>query len=612
MSSRTLSPQQAIAHLEPAVWAEVNAQLVVKAIGELAHELLIAPAWTGSDGDWSTFVLSVATMETEYRFRARILELDHWLIERRSLEKVVRGTVVPLDAIALFIELRDQLGIAPDMLPAYLAEIAVTLYGAAYKRARGGLTADELVHAGFQAIEAAMTEGHPIFLANNGRVGFNACDYRAYAPEAGAPLQLVWLAATRERAGFACVPDWSYEALLADELGAETLASFASRLRARGLDPARYYLIPVHPWQWENRVAQLFASDLASGDLVHLGRGNDHYLAQQSIRTLFNASQPDKRYVKTSLSIRNMGFTRGISAAIAERAAAVNHWAGELVSGDAYLRQCNFTLLREIAFAGYRHRHYEKASVRRSDPYKEMLAAQWRESPMTRIAPHQRLMTMAALMHRDGNGASTLVALIRASGLAVGDWLGRYLHCYLHPLLHCFYAHKLVFSPHCENVILVLEDHVPVGVIIKDIAEDIGVLDPDGEQRAALPEPVRHLALRVPEHVMTLSIFTDVFDCVFRFLAAILEEHAGYSEVSFWRAVADSIGAYERARPELADRFARYDLFASTFIRNCLNRLQLTNHEEMVDLNAPEPVDSLQFVGTLTNPIASLKGGLHV
>jgi hypothetical protein len=45
-------------------------------------------------------------------------------------------------------------------------------------------------------------------------------------------------------------------------------------------------------------------------------------------------------------------------------------------------------------------------------------------------------------------------------------------------------------------------------------------------------------------------------------------------------------------------------LFAPTFSRNCLNRLQLRNNRQMVDLNAAEPVDSLQMIGTLQNPIA--------
>ena len=44
-----------------------------------------------------------------------------------------------------------------------------------------------------------MTEGHPCFVANNGRLGFGIADYRAFAPEAGAPVQLDWIAVHREQ-----------------------------------------------------------------------------------------------------------------------------------------------------------------------------------------------------------------------------------------------------------------------------------------------------------------------------------------------------------------------------------------------------------------------------
>ncbi|MCG8388904.1 MAG: hypothetical protein MJA30_25350, partial [Cytophagales bacterium] len=49
----------------------------------------------------------------------------------------------------------------------------------------------------------------------------------------------------------------------------------------------------------------------------------------------------------------------------------------------------------------------------------------------------------------------------------------------------------------------------------------------------------------------------------------------------------------------------RYDLFAPEFTLSCLNRLQLRNHKQMLDL--ADPVGSLQFAGTLKNPIAPYK-----
>jgi siderophore synthetase component len=332
VTNKALSPTESVAHLEPAVWAKVNRLLVAKAIGELAHELLIQPRLTRAEDQWGRYVLATDQADVEYHFRAQVLSLDHWHIEKDSIRKLERGQEAPLDAMRLVVELRERLAIPPEVLPEYLQELASTLYAAAYKHRRGGLNSDELTRADFQEVETAMMEGHPIFLANNGRIGFNALDYPRYAPEAAAPVALVWLAVNKSRADFACVND------LSPARGGAACDAFARMLVERGLDPNSYLFLPVHPWQWENRLAQLFAPDLASGDLVYLGVGEDLYLAQQSIRTFYNISREGKRYVKTALSILNMGFTRGISASITDSAAAVNDWVSKLVQEDACLQ----------------------------------------------------------------------------------------------------------------------------------------------------------------------------------------------------------------------------------------------------------------------------------
>jgi siderophore synthetase component len=134
--------------------------------------------------------------------------------------------------------------------------------------------------------------------------------------------------------------------------------------------------------------------------------------------------------------------------------------------------------------------------------------------------------------------------------------------------------------------------------VYKDIAEEIAVMDP----QAVLPPAVERIRVDVPEDTKLLSIFTDVFDCFFRFLAAQLTEEGVLAEEDFWRTVAESVRAYQEATPELDDKFRQYDLFAPEFALSCLNRLQLRDNRQMVDLT--DPSGALQLVGTLKNPIA--------
>ncbi|MFE5138146.1 IucA/IucC family protein [Streptomyces fagopyri] len=583
----------AVSHLSPERWEQAGRLLVRKALAEFAHERLITPEATGG----GRYVVHSDDGLTRYGFTATVRSLDHWQIDAASITRHRDGTELPLAATDFFIELRKSLGLSDEVLPVYLEEISSTLSGTCFKLTKPRVTSAELTRAGFQAIETGMTEGHPCFVANNGRLGFGVHEYLSYAPETASPVRLVWLAAHRSRAAFTAGVGITYESFVREELGEPALARFAATLTGQGLDPEDYLLIPVHPWQWWNKLSVTFAAEVARRHLVCLGEGDDEYLAQQSIRTFFNSSSPEKHYVKTALSVLNMGFMRGLSAAYMEATPAINDWLAQLVENDPVLRSTGLSVIRERAAVGYRHLEYEAATDRYS-PYRKMLAALWRESPVASLQEGETLATMASLLHVDHEGASFAGALIERSRLTPVEWLRRYLHAYLTPLLHSFYAYDLVYMPHGENVILVLADGAVRRAVYKDIAEEIAVMDP----QAVLPPAVERIRVEVPEDKKLLSIFTDVFDCFFRFLAANLAAEGILDEDVFWRTVAESVRAYQDATPELADRFAQYDLFAPEFALSCLNRLQLRDNRQMVDLT--DPSGALQLVGTLRNPIA--------
>ncbi|MFC9644480.1 IucA/IucC family protein [Streptomyces mirabilis] len=590
-----MSLADAVAHLSPERWERANRLLVRKALAEFAHERLITPE---SDGDGGYVVRSDDGL-TRYRFTATLRSLDHWQVDPESITRHRDGAELPLAALDFFIELKTSLGLSDEVLPVYLEEISSTLSGTCFKLTKPQIPSAELAKASFQEIETGMTEGHPCFVANNGRLGFGVHEYLSYAPETASPVRLVWLAAHRSRAAFTAGVGIEYESFVRAELGAGTVERFAATLTEQGLDPADYLLIPVHPWQWWNKLSVTFAAEVAQRHLVCLGEGDDEYLAQQSIRTFFNTTNPEKHYVKTALSVLNMGFMRGLSAAYMEATPAINDWLAQLVENDPVLKSTGLSVIRERAAVGYRHLEYEAATDRYS-PYRKMLAALWRESPVPSLQEGESLATMASLLHVDHTGASFAGALIERSGLTPVEWLRRYLRAYFTPLLHSFYAYDLVYMPHGENVILVLRDGAVQRAIYKDIAEEIAVMDP----QAVLPPVVERIRVEVPEDKKLLSIFTDVFDCFFRFLAADLAGEGILDEDDFWRTVAESVREYQESAPELADKFRQYDMFAPEFALSCLNRLQLRDNRQMVDL--ADPSGALQLVGSLKNPIAGL------
>ncbi|UEL28975.1 IucA/IucC family siderophore biosynthesis protein [Pseudarthrobacter sp. L1SW] len=595
-------------HLTGEKWDNANRHLLRKALAEFTHERILTPERVGEGADAGgsgSYRLRGDGGTSEYRFNARILEMDHWSIDPRSIRHFRDDAEAPLDVLEFITAFHETLGIDLQMLPVYLEEVSSTLASHAYKQWAGqpsavelaaGITGGENPAADFQAIERSMTEGHPCFVANNGRLGFGISDYHAFAPETGAPVQLEWIAVHRSHAVFTASEGLDYRAHLQAELG-PLLGTFTSALQLHGLNPDQYFLMPVHPWQWENKLTVTFAAEIARQRIVYLGTGTDSYQAQQSIRTFFNTSDPTRHYVKTAMSVLNMGFMRGLSPEYMKATPAINDWLRNLIEADDALQRRGFTMIGEAAAIGYRNGYYEAGSAGGS-PYRKMLSALWRESPLSLLQDGQQLSTMAALLHVDADGTPLVSAFIERSGLTAEDWLRRYFEVYLVPLVHCLFRYELAFMPHGENVILVLENGVPVRAVMKDIAEEIVVMG----DRLDLPEEVSRIRAEIPDRQKVLAIFTDVFDCIFRFLAALLDEDGKLDQVDFWRIAATAIKEYEAEHPELAGQFSRHDLFTADFELSCLNRLQLRNNQQMLDL--ADPSGGLQMAGRLANPLA--------
>ncbi|GAA0657831.1 IucA/IucC family siderophore biosynthesis protein [Kitasatospora atroaurantiaca] len=538
--------------LTPEHWQRARRAMLAKMIGEFAYEELISPV---ADGDG--YLLEVPG--AEYRFTARRGAYGSWQVDPASVGCAADPDGDPLRFVQLA---RGVLGLSGDTLGHLLRELTATLLADAHQIATE-LTAAELADLGHVELEGRQS-GHPWIVPNKGRLGLSARDTAGWAPEARTPQRLPWIAVHRRLASFR-----GQEDLYTHELD----TAFREQLGERA---GEYLLLPVHPWQWDEVVVPLFAPWIASGEIVPLPSDGDLRLPQQSIRSFFNLSRPDRCTVKLPLSILNTLVWRGLPTERTLAAPAVTAWIHGLRDGDPFLRdECRVILLGEIASVTVDHPLYRELPEVPYQ-YKELLGAIWREPLGRYLKPGERGRTLASLLQTGSDGGALVAELVARSGLPARDWLRRLFAVMLPPLLHFLYRYGTVFSPHGENAIVVFDEQDrPVRLAVKDFVDDVNISDQDLPELAGLPAEVGEVLLREPPEFLCQFLHSGLFIGVYRFLAPLFEEQLGVGEAEFWALLRERIMAHQRRFPELTDRFKLFDLFTPRIERLCLNRNRL-------------------------------------
>ncbi|MEU9612960.1 IucA/IucC family siderophore biosynthesis protein [Streptomyces sp. NPDC048209] len=594
--------------LDRTVWDRAAARLLAKMLGEFAYEEIIEPVPRTGDGAGRTGHYAVRLDDgAALVFHAGRGVYGGWRVDPATIREVARddledrgGDGTPFrDPLRFLARGRRLLDLDGATLAHLIRELTATLTADA-RLDHTALSAAQLAELPYAELEGHQT-GHPWLVANKGRIGFSSSDAARFAPEARSATALPWIAVSTRIAGYRGVgPVSTPEDLYGQELDPDVRESFATILRLRGLDPADYLLLPVHPWQWDEWVVPLFAPALADGDIVPLHADTDLRLPQQSIRTFTNVGSPDRHTVKLPLSILNTLVWRGLPTERTHAAPAVTAWVQGMCESDPFLRDtCGVILLGEVASVTVEHPLYDHLP---ESPYqfKEILGAIWREPLQPRLAPGERARTLASLLHTDPEGRSFTAELVTRSGLAPEAWLTRLFAAMLPPLLHFLYRYGTVFSPHGENAIVVFDaDDVPVRLAIKDFVDDVNVSARKLPEHDTMPADVRAVLLTEEPSFLTQFIHSGLFVGVFRYLSPLCEEQLGVPEGEFWSLVRAEILRHHARFPDLKERFEIFDMLTPTIERLCLNRNRL--HLDGYRDRSERPHAAVH--GTVPNPL---------
>lgn len=555
-----LRSQQAIA---------VRRRILRQLIESLIYEGVLQPE-VEHDGDHSVFSLSGQSEDgvaVRYRCRGRrCLSFDRIRLTDEPVMRIADHESGEVESIGqLLLDLRAALGADDERLVRFIEELNQTLLKdavAQYVRSQDRTT---LYGRGYEEWEQVMP-GHPYHPSYKSRMGFSYTDNLTYGPEFGTALRPLWIATRREATRATHSRAIELAAYLTDELGAELIERWHDTIRERGCDPADYTLLPVHPWQWQH-VAVAIQDDLRANRLILLGETEDCYSAQQSIRTLANRSQPERAYLKLALSIVNTSTSRVLAPHTVQNAAPISDWLHTLVQGDEFLRdELRVILLREVLGVAY--------DPPRSDllpPIAGQLSCIWRESLYSQLLPDETAVPFNALCVLDNDNSPLIAPWVARHGLET--WLCHLLDVTIVPIVHLLYAHGIALESHAQNIMLIQRDGLPQRVALKDFHDGLRfsaahLADPSARP-PLLTTPESHLRVNRNSYIQSSDpvevrdFMHDAFFCInLGELALFLAERFDLPEDHFWSLAHAAIEAYQQRFPQLAPRFALFDLYA--------------------------------------------------
>lgn len=448
----------------------------------------------------------------------------------------------------------------------------------------------------YDELEGDIMDGHLYHPCYKSRIGFSLADNRRYGPEFKQPLRLHWVAVRKRSGRMNHSARIDHRTLIQQELGDADYRRFASILHAQNENLEDYWLLPVHPWQWQERIACRFHPELATREVIWLGVGRDSYRAQQSIRTLANRSARQKAYVKLSLSITNTSTSRILAAHTVMNGPIVTDWLQGLLDRDPDAKALDFIILGEVL--GISYDYDSLPEPRRANAY-GTLGAIWRESLHRYLRRGESATPFNGLCHVEAGGRPLIDPWIQQGG--VRAWTQRLLHVTVSPIIHMLFAHGIGMESHAQNIVLIHRDGWPARIALKDFHDGVRFsprhLASPKRAPALVPVPAGHACVNRNSFILTddadavrdFSCDAFFFICLAE-LAIFLARHYALPEQEFWSMTATVIRDYQARHRQHGPRFNAFDVFAETFQVEALAKRRLLGDSEPRFKSVPNPL----------------------
>ncbi len=430
----------------------------------------------------------------------------------------------------------------------------------------------------YEQLEGYLTAGHPYHPCFKSRIGFDLQDNYDYGPEFDHNIGVVWLAVKKQLLVSNTTTGIDINEWVKDYVGTSEFDALNAKLievLAIANETANdYYLIPAHPWQWQNTLIQALQPLIATQEVIYLGSAGHQYRAQQSIRSLTmlgnNDTVNDKAYLKLSMHLINTSSTRILAKHTVMNAAVVTTWLNQLIADDKSAQALPIAFLGETVGVSLDHEALRTRGYQHPNMYGG-LAAIWRENVNQYLSKGQTAFPLNGVSYVNADGSHLIAPWLDKYGAET--WIAQLIKITVTPLLHILFGYGVALECHAQNIVLVHENGYPVKILLKDLHDGVRYSPAHLTQQHLRPDfyslPPAHAALNRGSFIETEDtdgIRDMTVACLFFValsdIAIFMQTHYNYSEMAFWQQVADCVTDYQTSHPEHQIRFDLFDIFA--------------------------------------------------
>ncbi|TCJ13065.1 IucA/IucC family protein [Rubrobacter taiwanensis] len=339
------------------------------------------------------------------------------------------------------------------------------------ERAAGLGAGDSLELAALEELPAGLfferlgAEGHNLHPSAKTKLGMEPRAVLRHSPELDGEAPLRFVAVHRDRLRSASVSGEGFEEVLGARLpGVRERA--AAELAEAGLRAEDYALVPVHPWQYERVLPEVYAGEVARQEVVPVRGVCVPARATASFRTV--VPEGARLAVKVAVSSQMTSTVRSISPQTALNAPEITRILREIMAREPDLAR-TFVPVSELAgvhFAG------DTGEKRRS------LSAVLREGVDSHLEPGDLPVAGCALYAESPvTGKTVLAELVEAHACATGSaslqeaavsFVGEYAGIAVPGFLTLMSVYGVGLEGHLQNCVPVFRQGRPAKLLFRD------------------------------------------------------------------------------------------------------------------------------------------------